>query len=330
MRRMKTRTFGGTGREVGEIGLGCWQLGGTDWGGLSDLAARSILLAAVESGVTFFDTADVYGGGRSEEIIGRFLKETKTKPFVATKVGRASGIYPDGYNRATLEAAVEASLRRLGVEALDLVQLHCIPESVLREGKVFDWLRLLQKDGKIRHWGASVETIEEGILCMEQPGLASLQVIFNIFRQKPAFELFPVAHRKGVAIIVRLPLASGLLGGHLTGQTVFQPSDHRHYNRDGQAFNVGETFCGLTFEDGLELVSELRHQVPTGITLPEFAIRYILDFPEVSVVIPGSSRPTQTSANAHATRLPPLLPQVHSDLREFYFDRVASKIRGPY
>lgn len=327
---MKMRAFGSTGREVGEIGLGCWQLGGTDWGGLSDLAARSILLAAVESGATFFDTADVYGGGRSEELIGKFLKETKTKPFVATKIGRAAGIYPDGYNRATVEAAVEASLRRLGLEALDLVQLHCVPGAILREGAIFEWLRILQKQGKILHWGASVETIEEGMLCMEQPGLAALQVIFNIFRQKPSFELFPAAHRKHVAIIVRLPLASGLLGGHLTGQTVFQPSDHRHYNRDGLHFNVGETFCGLTFEDGLELVAELRSHVPPGVNLPEFALRYILDFPEVSVVIPGSSRPSQASANTHATRLPPLLPQVHAELREFYFERVAAKIRGPY
>jgi len=330
---MKKRMFGRTGREVGEIGLGCWQLGGTDWGGLSDLRAHSILLAAMESGVTFFDTADVYGSGKSEESIGKFLKDRKDKegrPFVATKIGRAKGMYPEGYTREALQLAVEASLRRLGVETLDLAQLHCVPTEILRSGEVFEWLRDLQAEGKIRDFGASVETVEEALLCLEQEGLASLQVIFNLFRQKPAFELFPVALSKGVAIIVRLPLASGLFGGHLTGQTVFAPTDHRSYNRNGEAFNVGETFCGLTFEDGLELVSRVQAFLPAGVTLPQFALRFILDHPAVTVVIPGSSRPTQTTANAVATNLPRLSAELHEQLRAFYETEVASRIRGPY
>lgn len=327
---MNTRLFGRTGQAVGEIGLGCWQLGGTDWGGLSDMRARTILLAAMESGVTFFDTADVYGGGKSEEIIGAFLKERKERPFVATKIGRARAMYPDHYSREAVQIGVEGSLQRLGVETIDLLQLHCIPMEVLRQGDVFEWLRLVREQGKIRDFGASVETVEEALLCLEQPGLASLQVIFNVFRQKPARELFDRAVEKNVAIIVRLPLASGLLGGHLTGQTVFAPTDHRHYNRDGQAFNVGETFCGLEFEDGLELVSRLQTFLPPGVTLPQFAIRYILDHPAVSVVIPGSSRPTQTTANAVATKLPRLSPECHEALRAFYEAEVANRIRGPY
>jgi len=327
---MNTRLFGRTGQAVGEIGLGCWQLGGTDWGGLSDMRAHTILLAAMESGVTFFDTADVYGGGKSEEIIGAFLKERKERPFVATKIGRARSMYPDRYSLEGVQIGIEGSLKRLGVETIDLLQLHCIPMAILQQGDIFHWLQLVREQGKIREFGASVETVEEALLCLEQPGLASLQVIFNVFRQKPARELFDRALEKNVAIVVRLPLASGLLGGHLTGQTVFAPTDHRNYNRDGQAFNVGETFCGLEFEDGLELVARLQTFLPPGVTLPQFAIRYILDHPAVSVVIPGSSRPTQTTANAVATKLPRLSPECHEALRVFYETEVASRIRGPY
>jgi len=327
---MRTRPFGTCGFEAGEIGLGCWQLGGTDWGGLSDMRARSILLAAIEGGVNFFDTADVYGGGRSEEIIGQFLKEHKNLCHVATKFGRADGMYPDGYSWDAVRKATEASLRRLGVPALDLTQLHCVPGSVLKDGEIFDWLRRLQGEGKIRHFGASVETVEEGLVCLAQPGLASLQVIFNIFRQKPAWELFPLAKEKGVAIIVRLPLASGLLGGHLTGQTVFPENDHRHFNRDGKFFNVGETFCGIPYETGLELVAKLQRLVPSGMTLPQMALRFILDHEAVSVVIPGSSRPAQATQNSAAAALDPLDSRLHAELRAFYAGEVLPHIRGPY
>lgn len=326
---MNTRPFGRTGHTVGEIGLGCWQLGGTDWGGLSDMRARSILIAAADSGVNFFDTADVYGNGRSEEILGRFLRERKGTFFVATKVGRAGGIYPSGYTWDAIRSATEASLKRMELPALDLTQLHCIPTDILKNGEIFDWLRRLKTEGKIRNFGASVETVEEALICLEQPGISSLQIIFNVFRQKPAEELFPLAREKGVAVIVRLPLASGLLGGHLTGQTVFSPQDHRNYNRDGKFFNVGETFCGLPFERGLELVARLQTMVPQGMTLPQLALRYILDHEAVSVVIPGSSRPAQATSNATATKIPPLSPALHEQLRFFYRNEVASFIRGP-
>lgn len=327
---MNTRLFGKTGRQVGEIGLGCWQLGGTDWGALSDMRARNILLAAVDAGMNFFDTADVYGNGRSEEMIGHFLKSHKGGCFVATKVGRAGGIYPDGYSWEAIRKATEGSLLRLGVPCIDLTQLHCVPLQVLKDGEIFQWLRRLKTEGKIRHFGASVETVEEAIVCLDQPGLASLQVIYNVLRQKPEKELFPLAREKGVAIIVRLPLASGLLGGHLSVQTVFPENDHRNFNRDGSAFNVGETFCGLPFEIGLQLVARLQKIIPYGMTLPQFALRYILDNDAVSVVIPGSSRPAQATQNATAAGLDSLDPRLHEELHAFYEKEVHPFIRGPY
>lgn len=230
---MHERIFNGTNRQVSEMGLGCWQLGGSDWGDLDDATALGILRAAVESGTTFFDTADVYGGGRSETLIGRFLKESGAgkEIFVATKLGRGK-MYPDGYTEAAVREATEASLRRLGVDALDLTQLHCVPPGVLRQGEVFGWLRKLKAEGKIRAFGASVESDAEALLCLEQEGLSSLQIIFNLFRQKPAAEVFPTAKEKNVAIIVRLPLASGLLSGKMKKDTRFSENDHRTYNRE--------------------------------------------------------------------------------------------------
>jgi aryl-alcohol dehydrogenase-like predicted oxidoreductase len=255
---MKTRTFGRTGAEVSEVGLGCWQLGGADWGNVSDDQALSILAAAVDSGVTFFDTADVYGAGRSETLIGRYLKQTAAQIFVATKLGRTQDLYPDKYTEAGIRASIEASLARLGVDTIDLIQLHCVPTEIMRRGEIFEWLRTCQKEGKIRSFGASVESMDEALLCLEQSDLASLQIIFNIFRQKPIKTLFPRAKEKKVAIIIRLPLASGLLTGKIKKDTNFAATDHRSYNRDGQQFNVGETFAGLPFEKGVELSEELR------------------------------------------------------------------------
>ena len=241
------------------MGLGCWQLGGSDWGDLDERTAFRILDAAAEAGVTFFDTADVYGSGRSEELIGSFLKDRHgCNLFVATKLGRTSALYPDKYTAAGLRGATEASLKRLGVDALDLTQFHCVPTEVLRQGEIFGWLRDLQTAGKIKAWGASVETMDEAGLCLEQEGLASLQIIFNIFRQKPIEAVLPRAKEKNVAIIVRLPLASGLLSGKMSKETKFSPDDHRTYNRNGEKFNVGETFAGLPFEKGVELAEQLR------------------------------------------------------------------------
>ncbi len=327
---MNHRPFGRTGFQTSEIGLGCWQLGGTDWGDLDDRKALDILAAAIDSGVKFLDTADVYGDGRSEELIGRFLRGRTERPCVATKLGRAGGIYPDGYTEDALRAATQASIRRLGVEALDLTQLHCIPTEVLRRGEVFGWLRKLKSDGLIRDFGASVESVEEGLICLEQDGLASLQVIFNVFRQKPIEELFPKAEQQGVAIIVRLPLASGVLSGKIGRQTRFPENDHRNYNRDGQAFNVGETFAGLPFEVAVDLAEELKPPVPAGMTMAQMAQRWILDHPAVSVVITGASRPEQARENASVSDLPPLSQELHGRLSEFYRERVANQIRGPY
>ena len=327
---MKARTFGKTGVQVSEMGLGCWQLGGTDWGNVEDQSALDILSAAVEAGINFFDTADVYGNGRSETLIGRFLKERPAKIFVATKLGRTASLYPDKYTEAAVRAATEDSLKRLGVSTLDLTQLHCIPPAELRRGEVFEWLRRLQREGKIRHFGASVESMEEALLCLEQPGLVSLQIIFNIFRQKPIRTLFPKAKEKGVAIIVRLPLASGLLSGKLTKQSKFPQNDHRNYNRDGQFFNVGETFAGLPYEKAVELADALKPLVPGGLTMAQMAERWILDYDAVSVVIPGASRPDQATANASVSNLPPLDPKLHETLQHFYEREVAAHIRGPY
>ena len=252
---MNTRQLTSHGPDITESGLGCWQLGG-GWGNpWDDDVAQEILSAAYDAGVRFFDTANVYGDGESELSIGRFLK-THRDVFVATKLGHGA-IYPDGYTRQALREATERSLERLGVDCLDLTQLHCVPIEELRKGDVFDWLREQRDEGLIARFGASVESVEEGLICLEQEGLTSLQVIFNIFRQKPLDELFPRAQEKGVGIIVRLPLASGLLTGKLTRETKFREDDHRNFNRDGAAFNVGETFAGLPYERGVELSEEV-------------------------------------------------------------------------
>jgi aryl-alcohol dehydrogenase-like predicted oxidoreductase len=327
---MQTRTFGKTGFRAGEVGLGTWQLGG-DWGEVSEETALQILRAAVEAGTTFFDTADVYGAGRSETLLGQFLKEYKEPVFVATKLGRFSDPGgPENFTPAAMARHTDASLRRLGVEALDLTQLHCIPTEELRRGDVFETLRALKQAGKIRHFGASVEAMEEALICLDQEGLASLQIIFNLFRQKPISALFERAKAKNVALIVRLPLASGLLAGKFTKETRFSPTDHRNYNADGQAFNVGETFAGLPFEAGVELADALKPLVPDGMTLAQMALRWCLDYDAVSVIIPGAKSPEQARANASVSDLPALPPELHRQLAAFYKEHVAAHIRGPY
>ena len=327
---MKTRQFNNTGIPVSEIGLGCWQLGGSDWGGIDERKAFDILTAAVDSGITFFDTADVYGKGQSETLIGKFLNATGLKVFIATKLGRTGDLFPDKYTEEALRRATDASLKRLRVDALDLTQLHCVPTEILRRGEVFEWLRKLKAEGKIRNFGASVESMDEASLCLNQDGLTSLQIIFNVFRQKPIATLFPEAEAKNVAIIVRLPLASGLLSGKMTKRTRFSENDHRNYNRDGQAFNVGETFAGLPYEKGVELADALKPMVPEGMSMAQMAQRWILDHEAVSTVITGATRPEQVTANATTSELAPLDSSLHSQLRKFYEEQVASNIRGPY
>lgn len=327
---MNTRTFGATGRTVGEVGLGTWQLG-ADWGDVSDETALATLRAAVDAGTTLLDTADVYGGGRSETLIGKFLRETRTPLFVATKLGRRGDPgWPQNFTRAAIRQHTEDSLRRLGVEALDLTQLHCVPFDVLKQGEVFEHLRELKREGKIRQFGASVESMDEALFCVQQEGVAALQIIFNIFRQKPAHGLFREAKQRNVALLVRLPLASGLLGGKMSKATTFAASDHRNYNRDGAAFNVGETFAGLPFEKGVELAEALKPFVPPGQTMAEMALRWCLDFDAVSAIIPGAKNPEQARANARASELPRLSLALHARLAEFYAREVAAQIRGPY
>lgn len=324
---MKQRLLAQTGDRVSEVGLGCWQLGGADWGHLEDQTAYDILQAAVDNGICFLDTADVYGSGRSETLIGNFMKKCSVPLFVATKLGRLR-LYPDKYSRETVRDAVLQSIRRLQVERLDLVQLHCIPVEVLERGEIFGWLEDMKAEGLLRSWGASVENCREAKICLQQSGLASLQVIFNLFRQTPAEQFFNQAKQQGVALIIRLPLASGLLTGKFTRETKFAKEDHRNFNRDGAAFNVGETFSGLPFEKGVELVEELREYVPQGLSLTDLAMRWILDHDAVTTVIPGASRPEQVHGNVRVSDLPSLDPALHRKLAQFYQERVMAHIRG--
>lgn len=325
---MHRRQLGTRGFSVSEVGLGCWQFGG-DFGPLDEAAGEAILETAVECGIDFLDTANVYGGGRSETWIGRFLKQTDAPLRVATKYGRGPDAYPDRYSLAGMRQAVQKSLERLQRDRIDLLQLHCVPTEVLRRGEIFDWLRQLQREGLIEHFGASVESVEEGLICLSQPGLLSLQVIFNLFRQKLVSELLPQAAAAGVGIIVRLPLASGLLSGQWTAATRFAAEDHRNYNRDGQHFNVGETFAGIPLEDGIRLAD--RAKTLTGeLPLAVAALRWILDHPAVSTIIPGASRPAQVRANAAVSDLPPLGAELHQQLAAFYQSEVEQHIRGPY
>ena len=326
---MKLRQMGKDGYRIGEVGLGCWQFGG-DFGDMPEETALAIMATAVENGVNFFDTANVYGAGRSEALIGRFLKTCSSPVTVATKFGRGDDVYPDKYSEDIMRRSVEASLKRLHVERLDLLQLHCIPPEVLRKGEVFDWLRKLRQDGLIKEFGASVESIAEGLLCMEQEELFSLQVIFNIFRQKIASELLPKAKARGIGIIVRLPLASGLLSGKFTKDTTFVKTDHRHYNRDGRFFNVGETFAGLPFETGVALADMIKEVRPGGMSMAQLALRWIIDHDAVSVVIPGASSPEQVRENAAVSEIPALPPALHQVLADMYRRSIHSQIRGPY
>jgi aryl-alcohol dehydrogenase-like predicted oxidoreductase len=327
---MKTRIFGHTGRAVGEVGLGTWQLG-ANWGNVTDEVALATLRAAYEAGTTLFDTADVYGAGRSETLIGKFLKETRAPVYIATKFGRFSPPgWPENFTRAGVRQHTEASLQRLGVTAVDLTQLHCLPMDVMQRGEIFEHLRELKRDGKIRDFGASVESMDEAMVCLQQEGLASLQIIFNIFRQKPIHTLFAEAKKKNVALLVRLPLASGLLGGKMTKATTFPTDDHRNFNRDGASFNVGETFAGLPFAKGVELADALKPLVPAGWTLADLALRWCLDFDAVSVIIPGAKNPEQARGNARASSLAPLGAALHAKLADFYTREVAAHIRGAY
>lgn len=328
---MKQRHLGKEGPLVSEIGLGCWQLG-ADWGDpISENTGRSILKEAESQGITLFDTADVYGQGKSESLIGEFLKTAKHPITIISKYGRGAGIYPDNYTEKNLNESVVGSLKRLGLDSLDLIQLHCIPQEVIEQGEIFTWLRKLKNQGLIKNFGASVETVEQGLICMKQEGMLSLQVIFNIFRQRLISELLPMAQKQGTGIIVRLPLASGLLSGKFDRSTHFGANDHRNYNRNGEAFNVGETFAGIEFNKGLEIIEQLKKRfLPARMPMAQFALRWILDHKAVSCVIPGASKIEQVISNAQASSIPPLPESLHDRLYEFYKDEIDSFIRGAY
>ena len=323
---MRHRRLGKTGYSVSEIGLGCWQLGG-DFGAIDDSTAGTILDKALALGVDFWDTADVYGAGQSESRVGLKL-EQHPEVRVATKVGRNGSLFPDKYTRQGVKESLEGSARRLGVQTIDLAQLHCVPSAVLEDGAIFTWLDDLVQEGLIRFYGASVETIEQGLLCLNNPNLATLQIIFNLFRQDAATELLPKAQAADVGIIVRLPLASGLLSGKFGKGQKFAAEDHRNYNRDGAAFSVGETFSGIPFETGVDLVKELESLNSTGWPLSQLALRWILDHPAVSSIIAGVSKPYQLVDNVAASGRP-ALPQALTDaLSGFYASKVRPTVRG--
>lgn len=318
--------------QVAEVGLGTWQLGSADWGNINEEEAIKILQAYTAAGGNFIDTADVYGMGVSETIIGKFLRSTDQEIFVATKLGRRGDPgngWPQNFTYDAMKRHAEDSLQHLGLSQLFLEQLHCIPTEEMRSGKVFDHLRKLQQEGLIRYFGASVETSEEALICLEQEGLASLQIIFNLFRQHVAEEIFARAKEKGVALIIRVPLASGLLSGKFKEDTVFGDKDHRHYNANGEAFNAGETFSGVAFRDGVKFANSIRTLLPDE-RMAEWAIRWILDHPEVTTVIPGASKISQVNSNVAASALEPLAPAVHVQLRKLYDEQIYGKIRGHY
>ena len=321
---MRHRKFGRTDFVTTDIGFGAWQIGGA-WGDVSEADGRAALHAALDAGMTFIDTADVYGDGRSEQIIADVLKERGgDRPMVATKAGRRlSPHVADGYTKANLEGFIDRSLKNLGVECLDLVQLHCPPTEVYYRPEVFQALEEIKAAGKIADYGVSVEKVEEALKAIEYPGVVSVQIICNIFRQRPARLFFQEAARRKVAIIARVPLASGLLSGKITRDTAFAADDHRNFNRQGEAFDVGETFAGVPFETGLEAVEEIRALVPAGESMAAFALRWILMADAVSVVIPGARNAAQAKANAAAAGLP-AIPQDVMDATRAVYDRLVA------
>ena len=322
---MQLRRLGSTGRDVSEIGFGAWAIGGS-WGDVSDDESLAALHAAVDAGVTFVDTADVYGDGRSERLIGRLLQERDEELFVATKFGRRAPLDPAEYTEANLRAWLERSRENLNVDAIDLVQLHCPPWETYYAPEVFERAQALVDDGLVRSFGVSVERVEEALKAIEYPGVATVQIVFNAFRQRPARLFLAEAQRRDVGVIARVPLASGLLTGKLRRDTEFAEDDHRRFNRHGEAFDVGETFAGIPYGAGLDAVEELRPLVPEGATMAQLALRWILDHPGVSTVIPGARNPEQARANAAAAELEPLGEVVHDAIARVYAERIAPHV----
>jgi aryl-alcohol dehydrogenase-like predicted oxidoreductase len=325
---MQTRQLGRTGRQISIVGLGCWQLGG-DWGEVGDSDAMAVLHAAVDAGVTFLDTADVYGDGRSETLIGRLLAERPDAGLtVATKMGRRADPHvPEAFTLEAFRGWTDRSRRNLGVERLDLVQLHCPPTAVFSDDRVFDALDTLVEEGAIAAYGVSVETCDEALTAIARPNVATVQIILNAFRRKPLERVLPAAEAAGVGIIARVPLASGLLSGKYDENTTFAPTDHRTYNRGGEAFDVGETFAGVPFEVGVRAarrVSALAAPLPAA----QVALRWILDQPGVSTVIPGARNEAQVRGNVAAAELGPLSEELLDGLRAVYDEEIRQHVHG--
>ncbi|WP_127358254.1 aldo/keto reductase [Actinacidiphila soli] len=325
---MEQRVLGRTGRQVSVVGLGTWQLG-ADWGDVREEDALAVLDAAVEEGVTFFDTADVYGDGRSEQLIGRYLRERPDAGvFVATKMGRRVDQVPENYVLENFRAWNDRSRANLGVDTLDLVQLHCPPTPIYSSDAVFDALDTLVDEQRIAAYAVSVETCEEALAAIARPGTASVQIILNPFRLKPLEAVLPAAEKAGVGIIARVPLASGLLTGKYTKDTVFAKDDHRSYNRHGEAFDQGETFSGVDYETGLEAAAEFTALAPDGATAAQTALRWIIQQPGVTSVIPGARSVDQARANAAAAALPALSQATLDAVRDLYDRRVRVQVHG--
>ena len=327
---MKYRSLGKTGYKVSEVGFGAWAIGAS-WGKVDDKTSLKALHSAADNGVNFFDTADVYGDGHSEQLIAKFLGERrgKEKIYVATKAGRRLSPHEaSGYNGKNIEKFVDRSLKNLKTETLDLLQLHCPPNDVYYDPEMFESLDKLVKKGKIRHFGVSVEKVEQAIKAMEYPGVVSVQIIFNIFRQRPKELFFKLAKKKDVGIIVRVPLASGLLTGKYGLNSKFAKTDHRNFNRYGQSFDVGETFSGVDYETGVKAVKKLEKIKPKEITMPEFALRFILDHSQVCVVIPGGKTSEQVTDNAKASSVRPLTKNIHKEIVEIYDELIKPKVHN--
>jgi aryl-alcohol dehydrogenase-like predicted oxidoreductase len=326
---MNYRTLGKTGFRVSEISLGTWQVGGK-WGEpFNENSAENIINSAIDNGVNFIDTADVYSGGLSEKVIGKVLRERKPDVKVATKCGRRLNPHiAEGYNADNIRAFVEDSIKNIGVEALDLVQLHCPPTEVFHRDETFNALEELKAQGKILHYGVSVEKVEEALKAIEYPGVETVQIIFNMFRQKPAEVFFKEAKKKDIGIIVRVPLASGLLTGKMSRETVFSEKDHRFFNRNGESFDKGETFSGVDYELGLKAVEELKNIFKERSELANIALRWILMFEEVSCVIPGASRPEQITSNLNAAKLSPLNEDEMLKVRAVYEKYIRSEVHN--
>jgi len=326
---MDYRPLGRTGMSVSAISFGAWAIGGS-WGAVDDEASMQALHAAIDAGVNFIDTADVYGDGRSERLVARLRRERPGETiYVATKAGRRLPLQtPDGYTRENLVAWVDRSLKNLEVDAIDLLQLHCPPTPVFKDPSVYGVLDDLVAAGKLRHYGVSVERVDEALAAIRWPGVKSVQIIFNMFRLKPADEFFPEAKARNVGILARVPLASGLLTGKLSPSSEFAEDDHRRFNREGEAFDKGETFSGVPFDVGLEAVEELRALVPPGSSLAQLALRWTLMFDAVTCAIPGARTPEQARANAAAADLPPLDRRTMDAVRAIYDTRIRQQVHG--